>query len=122
MQLNHLNCARAILSFLCCALAHSVVPTRPLLGVMLGAGYLALLPMAAASRPSPVEKDARRWHPLCQLEEKIDQVVRSIDQQVDEVFHLVEGGCCVPGGCTPSLPAVARATAGRLVRCEWLVK
>ena len=73
-------------------------------------------------------REGRRWHPLCQLEEKIDQVARSIDQ-VAEVFHFVEGEdsprrVLCPWRVHPlasTLPAVARATAGHFVRCEWLV-
>jgi hypothetical protein len=73
-------------------------------------------------------REGRRWHPLCQLEEKLDQVARSIDQ-VAEVFHFVEGEdsprrVLCPWRVHPpasTLPAVARATAGRFGRCEWLV-
>ena len=70
----------------------------------------------------------QRWHPLCQLEEKLYQVARSIDQ-VAEVFHFVRariarGGCCVSlagaHSSASTLPAVARVTAGRFVRYEWL--
>ena len=58
-------------------------------------------------------------------------MARSRDQ-VAEVFHFVEGedsraaGAVCPWRvhpllCASTLPAVARATAGRFVRCEWLV-
>ena len=55
-------------------------------------------------------------------------MARSIDQ-VAEVFHFVEGEdsprrVLCPWRVHPpasTLPAVARATAGRFVRCEWLV-
>jgi hypothetical protein len=73
-------------------------------------------------------REGRRWHPLCQLEEKLDQVARSIDQVAD-VFHLVEDEdsprrVLCPWRAHPlasTLPAVARATAGRFVRYERLV-
>ena len=71
------------------------------------------------------EREGRRWHPLCQLEE----VARSIDQVV-EVIHRMDGvdsprRVLCPWRVHPpasTFPAVARATAGRFVRCEWLVR
>ena len=107
-------------------------------------GWVSGLPEARWSMPQPLRhpqpcvpcgrrlstllkaksgREGRRWHPLCQLEEKIDQVARSIDQ-VAEVFHLVmariaRGGCCVPGGRT-LLPA-PRHTRLRMrkgLRCD----
>ena len=56
-------------------------------------------------------------------------MARSRDQ-VAEVFHFVEGEdsprrVLCPWRVHPlasTLPAVARATAGRFVRCEWLVQ
>ena len=59
------------------------------------------------------------------MEEKIDQVARPVDQVV-EVIHFVEGEdsprrVLCPWRAHPlasTLPAVARATAGRFVRCE----
>ena len=73
-------------------------------------------------------REGRRWHPLCQLEEKLDPASRSVDQVV-EVFHFVGGEdsrrrVLCPWRAHPlasTLPAVARATAGRFMRCEWLV-
>ena len=73
-------------------------------------------------------REGRRWHHFCQLEEKLSQFVRPTDQVV-EVFHFVEGEdsrrrVLCPWRAHPlasTLPAVARATAGRFVRCERLV-
>ena len=73
-------------------------------------------------------REGRRWHHFCQLEEKLSQFVRPTDQVV-EVFHFVEGEdsrrrVLCPWRAHPlasTLPAVARATAGRFMRCEWLV-
>jgi len=73
-------------------------------------------------------REGRRWHHLCQLEDKLGQLPRPTDQVV-EVFHSVEGEdsprrVLCPWRAHPpasTLPAVARATAGRFVRCEWLV-
>ena len=73
-------------------------------------------------------REGRGWCQLRQLEEKLDPASRSVDQVV-EVFHLVGGEdsprrMLCPWRVHPlasTLPAVARATAGRFVRCEWLV-
>ena len=73
-------------------------------------------------------REVRRWHHFCQLEEKLSQFVRPTDQVV-EVFHLIDGEdsrrrVLCPWRAHPlasTLPAVARATAGRFMRCEWLV-
>ena len=73
-------------------------------------------------------REGRRWHHLCQLDEKLGHVARS-NNQVVEVFHLIDGEdsrrrMLCPWRAHPlasTLPAVARATAGRFVRYEWLV-
>ena len=73
-------------------------------------------------------REGRRWHHFCQLEENLSQFVRPTDQVV-EVFHLIDGEdsrrrVLCPWRAHPlasTLPAVARATAGRFMRCEWLV-
>ena len=73
-------------------------------------------------------REGRRWHHLCQLEENLSQLVRPTNQVV-EVFHLIDGEdsrrrVLCPWRAHPlasTLPAVARATAGRFMRCEWLV-
>ena len=73
-------------------------------------------------------REGRRWHHLCQLEQRLSQLVRPTDQVV-EVFHLIDGEdsrrrVLCPWRAHPlasTLPAVARATAGRFMRCEWLV-
>ena len=73
-------------------------------------------------------REGRRWHHLCQLDEKIGHVARS-NNQVVEVIPLMDGEdsprrVLCPWRVHPpasTLPAVARATAGRFVRCEWLV-
>ena len=64
-----------------------------------------------------------------QLEEELGQLSRPTDQLV-EVFHFVGDEDSPPRVLCPwrvhpaasTLPAVARATAGRFVRCEWLVE
>ena len=73
-------------------------------------------------------REGRGWCQLRQLEEYLCQRARSTNQ-VAEVFHIV--GCedsrrrvLCPWRAHPlasTLPAVARATAGRFMRCEWLV-
>ena len=73
-------------------------------------------------------REGRRWHHLCQLDEKLGHVARS-NNQVVEVIPLMDGEDSprrvpCPWRAHPpasTLPAVARATAGRFVRCEWLV-
>ena len=73
-------------------------------------------------------REGRGWCQLRQLEEELDQASRSTNQ-VAEVFHLVGGEdsprrVLCPWRAHPlasTLPVVARATAGRFVRCEWLV-
>ena len=86
-----------------------------------GAGYLAQLKAKSG-------REGRGWCQLRQLEEYLCQRARSTNQ-VAEVFHIV--GCedsrrrvLCPWRAHPlasTLPAVARATAGRFMRCEWLV-
>ena len=86
-----------------------------------GAGYLRLLKAKSG-------REGRRWHHLCQLEEELGQLSRSTDQVV-EVFHFVGDEdsprrVLCPWRVHPAastLPAVARATAGRFVRCEYLI-
>jgi len=73
-------------------------------------------------------REGRGWCQLRQLEEELCQFVRPTDQVV-EVFHLMGGEdsrrrMLCPWRAHPlasTLPAVARATAGRFMRCEWLV-
>ena len=73
-------------------------------------------------------REGRGWCQLRQLEEELCQLVRPTDQVV-EVFHLMGGEdsrrrMLCPWRAHPlasTLPAVARATAGRFMRCEWLV-
>ena len=73
-------------------------------------------------------REGRRWHHLCQLEQRLSQLVRPTDQVV-EVFHLIDGEdsrrrVLCPWRAHPlasTLPAVARATAGLFVRCEYLI-
>ena len=79
---------------------------------------------AAQGQPG---REGRRWQHLCQLEEELSQLARSTDQVV-EVFHFVGDEdsprrVLCPWRVHPAastLPAVARATAGRFVRCEYL--
>ena len=73
-------------------------------------------------------REGRRWHNLCQLEDKLSPLYRPTDQVV-EVIHFVEGEDSRRRVLCPwrehplasTFPAVARATAGRFMRCEWLV-
>ena len=73
-------------------------------------------------------REGRGWCQLRQLEEELCQTARSTNQ-VAEVFHLIDGEdsrrrMLCPWRAHPlasTLPAVARATAGRFMRCEWLV-
>ena len=73
-------------------------------------------------------REGRGWCQLRQLEEELCQRARSTNQ-VAEVFHLIDGEdsrrrMLCPWRAHPlasTLPAVARATAGRFMRCEWLV-
>ena len=73
-------------------------------------------------------REGRGWCQLRQLEEELCQTARSTNQ-VAEVFHLIDGEdsrrrVLCPWRAHPlasTLPAVARATAGCLVRCEWLI-
>ena len=73
-------------------------------------------------------REGRGWCQLRQLEEELCQLSRPTGQ-VAEVFHFVEAEdsrrrMLCPWRAHPlasTLPAVARATAGRFMRCEWLV-
>ena len=73
-------------------------------------------------------REGRGWCQLRQLEEELCQFVRPTDQVV-EVLHLIDGEdsrrrlLCLwrAHPLASTLPAVARATAGRFMRCEWLV-
>ena len=73
-------------------------------------------------------REGRGWCQLRQLEEELCQFVRPTDQVV-EVFHLIGGEdsrrrLLCPWRAHPlasTLPAVARATAGRFMRCEYLI-
>ena len=73
-------------------------------------------------------REGRGWCQLRQLEEELYQTARSTNQ-VAEVFHIVgdedsRRRMLCPWRAHPlasTLPAVARATAGRFMRCEWLV-
>jgi hypothetical protein len=73
-------------------------------------------------------RDLLRVLYLCQLEEELGQVARP-DNQVAEVIPLMDGEdsprrVLCPWRAHPpasTLPAVARATAGRFMRDEWLV-
>ena len=73
-------------------------------------------------------REGRGWCQLQQLEEELCQTARPTNQ-VAEVFHLIDGEdsrrrVLCPWRAHPlasTLPAVARATAGRFMRCEWLV-
>ena len=77
---------------------------------------------AAQGQPG---REGRRWHHLCQLDEKLGHVSRS-NNQVVEVIPLMDGEdsprrVLCPWRVHPpasTFPAVARATAGRFVRCE----
>ena len=72
----------------------------------------------------------RNWRTLAgwAMEEELGQVGRSSDQVV-EVIPLIDGEDSPRRVLCPwrvhlpasTLPAVARATAGRFMRCEWLV-
>ena len=70
-------------------------------------------------------REGRGWCQLRQLEEKLYQTARSTNQ-VAEVFHILgdedsRRRMLCPWRAHPlasTLPAVARATAGRFVRCE----
>ena len=85
---------------------------------------------AAKAEPG---REGRGWCEHRQLEEELDPQARSVHQVVG-VCHLVDGEDKAAAGAlslagAPSLscqqhltlPAVARATAGRFVRCEWLL-
>ena len=73
-------------------------------------------------------REGRGWCQLRQLEEELCSLYRPTDQVV-EVIHIVGGEdsrrrMLCPWRAHPlasTLPAVARATAGRFMRCEWLV-
>ena len=73
-------------------------------------------------------REGRGWCQLRQLEEELCPLDRPTDQVV-EVIHIVGGEdsrrrVLCPWRAHPlasTLPAVARATAGRFMRCEWLV-
>ena len=88
----------------------------------------ALRAQATSQLKAKSGREGRRRHHFCQLEEKLSQFVRPTDQVV-EVFHLIDGEdsrrrVLCPWRAHPlasTLPAVARATAGRFMRCEWLV-
>ena len=75
---------------------------------------------AAQGQPG---REGRRCHHLCQLEEELGPLARSTDQVV-EVFHFVGDENSPRRVLSPwrvhpaasTLPAVARATAGRFVR------
>ena len=80
--------------------------------------------MLSTLRKAKSGREGRRWHHLCQLDEKFGRVARS-NNQVVEVIPLMDGEdsprrVLCPWRVHPpasTLPAVARATAGRFVRC-----
>ena len=88
----------------------------------------ALRAQAISQLKAKSGREGRRRHHFCQLEEKLSQFVRPTNQAA-EVFHFVGGEdsrrrVLCPWRAHPlasTLPAVARATAGRFMRCEWLV-
>ena len=60
-------------------------------------------------------REGRRWRPLCQLEEKLDQVARSINQ-VAGVFHFVverESHARPPAAAAPARRAAVRDAGAR---------
>ena len=86
---------------------------------------------SAQPKASPVEKDAggtifASWR--MRSASWLDRRTRWLRCSTSWATRIARGGCSVPGGrtqgapsCQHLAPAVARATAGRFVRCEWLV-
>ena len=86
-----------------------------------------LVPQAALVAPQATIPLQPSW---LQLEEELGQLARSTDQVVEVIpFSIMDGEdspwrVLCPWRVHPpasTFPAVARAMAGRFVRCEWLV-